>query len=124
MTDEGKKYAAEGSPEVQLFLAVPEEGSISKDELQVITMDMYMYNIWWDLLVMLNNGRTISEKASSFGLQDRLFTSWEKQVGGDGKASLEEGNARLFCNGFSMFWFVILFYSCLLSPFLDVWYCV
>lgn len=34
LTDEGKKYAAEGSPEVQLFLAVPAEGSISKDELQ------------------------------------------------------------------------------------------
>lgn len=36
LTEEGKKYAAEGSPEVQLFLAVPAEGSISKDELQVI----------------------------------------------------------------------------------------
>lgn len=36
LTAEGKKYAAEGSPEVQLFLAVPAEGSISKDELQVI----------------------------------------------------------------------------------------
>lgn len=46
LTDEGKKYAAEGSPEVQLFLAVPEEGSISKDELQVISMDMYMYLIY------------------------------------------------------------------------------
>ncbi|KAE8702236.1 putative phenylalanine--tRNA ligase alpha subunit [Hibiscus syriacus] len=34
LTDEGKKYAAEGSPEVQLFLAIPQEGSISKDELQ------------------------------------------------------------------------------------------
>ncbi|KAF2305909.1 hypothetical protein GH714_008827 [Hevea brasiliensis] len=34
LTEEGKKYAAEGSPEVQLFLAVPAEGSISKDELQ------------------------------------------------------------------------------------------
>lgn len=43
LTDEGKKYAAEGTPEVQLFLAVPEEGSISKDELQVITMYMCMY---------------------------------------------------------------------------------
>ncbi|CAN8271860.1 unnamed protein product [Cochlearia groenlandica] len=32
--DEGKKYVAEGSPEVQLFLAVHAEGSISKDELQ------------------------------------------------------------------------------------------
>ncbi|KAK8564319.1 hypothetical protein V6N13_005447 [Hibiscus sabdariffa] len=34
LTDEGKKYAADGSPEVQLFLAIPQEGSISKDELQ------------------------------------------------------------------------------------------
>ncbi|GLT86228.1 hypothetical protein SLE2022_043820 [Rubroshorea leprosula] len=34
LTDEGKKYADEGSPEVQLFLAVPPEGSISMDELQ------------------------------------------------------------------------------------------
>ncbi|KAG7571663.1 Phenylalanyl-tRNA synthetase [Arabidopsis suecica] len=34
LTDEGKKYAAEGSPEVHYFLAVPAEGSISKDELQ------------------------------------------------------------------------------------------
>ncbi|KAL5788579.1 hypothetical protein ACOSP7_005528 [Xanthoceras sorbifolium] len=34
LTDEGRKYAAEGSPEVQLFLAVPTEGSIPKDELQ------------------------------------------------------------------------------------------
>ncbi|EEF50874.1 phenylalanine--tRNA ligase alpha subunit, cytoplasmic [Ricinus communis] len=34
LTDEGRKYADEGSPEVQLFLAVPPEGSISKDELQ------------------------------------------------------------------------------------------
>ncbi|KAK0582143.1 hypothetical protein LWI29_021975 [Acer saccharum] len=34
LTDEGRKYAAEGSPEVQLFLAVPPEGSIPKDELQ------------------------------------------------------------------------------------------
>lgn len=42
LTDEGKKYAAEGSPEVQLFLAVPEEGSISKDELQVIDCNGYV----------------------------------------------------------------------------------
>ncbi|KAK8518779.1 hypothetical protein V6N12_012023 [Hibiscus sabdariffa] len=34
LTDEGEKYAADGSPEVQLFSAVPPEGSISKDELQ------------------------------------------------------------------------------------------
>lgn len=33
LTDEGKKYAAEGSPEVHLFLAVPPEG-ISREELQ------------------------------------------------------------------------------------------
>lgn len=36
LTEEGKKYASEGSPEVLLFLAVPSEGSISKDELQEI----------------------------------------------------------------------------------------
>lgn len=36
LTDEGKTYAATGSPEVQLFLAVPPEG-IPKEELQVIT---------------------------------------------------------------------------------------
>ncbi|CAL9239406.1 unnamed protein product [Arabidopsis halleri] len=34
LTEEGKKYAAQGSPEVQLFLAVPEEGSISVVELK------------------------------------------------------------------------------------------
>lgn len=33
LTDEGKTYAAAGSPEVQLFLAIPPEG-ISKEELQ------------------------------------------------------------------------------------------
>ncbi|EXC17251.1 hypothetical protein L484_027438 [Morus notabilis] len=33
LTDEGKTYAATGSPEVQLFLAVPPEG-IPKEELQ------------------------------------------------------------------------------------------
>ncbi|KAF7840946.1 phenylalanine--tRNA ligase alpha subunit, cytoplasmic [Senna tora] len=33
LTDEGKAYAAKGSPEVQLFLAIPPEG-ISKEELQ------------------------------------------------------------------------------------------
>lgn len=33
LTDEGKLYAAAGSPEVQLFLAVPHEG-ISREELQ------------------------------------------------------------------------------------------
>lgn len=32
--DEGKKYAAKGSSEIQLFLAVPAERSILKDELQ------------------------------------------------------------------------------------------
>ncbi|KAL0653599.1 hypothetical protein Bca4012_096290 [Brassica carinata] len=34
LTDEGKKYAAEGSPEFHFFSAVPEEGSISKDDLE------------------------------------------------------------------------------------------
>lgn len=35
LTVEGKTYAAAGSPEVQVFLAVPPEG-ISLDELQVM----------------------------------------------------------------------------------------
>ena len=34
LTDEGNLYAAAGSPEVRLFLAVPLEG-ISREELQV-----------------------------------------------------------------------------------------
>ena len=39
LTDDGKKYAAEGSPEIHFFSAIPEEGSISKDDLEVmITM--------------------------------------------------------------------------------------
>ncbi|KAM7279502.1 hypothetical protein ACFE04_006636 [Oxalis oulophora] len=33
LTGEGIKYVASGSPEVQLFLAVPEQGSISKEDL-------------------------------------------------------------------------------------------
>ncbi|XP_010526632.1 PREDICTED: phenylalanine--tRNA ligase alpha subunit, cytoplasmic-like [Tarenaya hassleriana] len=44
LTDEGKKYAVEGSPEVQLFLAVPAEGSISKEELQKM-LDPSVYKI-------------------------------------------------------------------------------
>ncbi|CAN6986986.1 hypothetical protein Bca4012_007384 [Brassica carinata] len=34
LTDDGKKYAAEGSPEIHFFSAIPEEGSISKDDLE------------------------------------------------------------------------------------------
>ncbi|XP_023638899.1 phenylalanine--tRNA ligase alpha subunit, cytoplasmic [Capsella rubella] len=34
LTEEGNKYATQGSPEVQLFSAVPEEGSISMVELK------------------------------------------------------------------------------------------
>lgn len=39
LTEEGEKYAEQGSPEVQLFLAVPAEGSILKEELQVVVID-------------------------------------------------------------------------------------
>lgn len=35
LSDEGKSYAASGSPEVQLFSTIPPEG-ISREELQVI----------------------------------------------------------------------------------------
>lgn len=36
LTDEGMAYATAGSPEVQLFLAIPPEG-IPREELQVRT---------------------------------------------------------------------------------------
>ncbi|CAH8337580.1 unnamed protein product [Eruca vesicaria subsp. sativa] len=34
LPDDGKKYAAEGSPDIHFFSAIPEEGSISKDDLE------------------------------------------------------------------------------------------
>ncbi|EHA8592202.1 putative Phenylalanine--tRNA ligase alpha subunit, cytoplasmic [Cocos nucifera] len=34
LTDEGKSYAADGSPEVQFYLAVPPEG-ITRDDLKL-----------------------------------------------------------------------------------------
>lgn len=37
LTEEGKTYAVAGSPEMQLFLAIPPEG-ISREELQVISV--------------------------------------------------------------------------------------
>jgi len=40
LTDEGKTYSTVGSPEVQLFLAIPPEG-ISKEDLQVNYMSVY-----------------------------------------------------------------------------------
>ena len=39
LTDEGNAYTVTGSPEVQLFLAIPPEG-IPKEELQVILNDL------------------------------------------------------------------------------------
>ena len=36
LTDEGKTYSSVGSPEVQLFFAIPPEEGISKQDLQVI----------------------------------------------------------------------------------------
>jgi phenylalanyl-tRNA synthetase alpha chain len=35
LTDEGNMYAAAGSPEGQLFFAIPAEGGIPREELQV-----------------------------------------------------------------------------------------
>lgn len=43
LTDEGKKYAAEGSPEVQLFLAIPSDGPIAKDELQASAASLLLF---------------------------------------------------------------------------------
>jgi phenylalanyl-tRNA synthetase alpha chain len=46
LTEEGEKYAEQGSPEVQLFLAVPAEGSILKEELQVVVIDCsYIFSV-------------------------------------------------------------------------------
>lgn len=42
LTDEAKKYAAEGSPEVQFLLAVPQEG-ISINELKVVNLIFTLY---------------------------------------------------------------------------------
>ncbi|WP_198359770.1 hypothetical protein, partial [Streptomyces fildesensis] len=44
LTEEGRKYSIEGSPEVQLFLSLPEQGSISKEELQK-TLDPAVFKI-------------------------------------------------------------------------------
>ena len=42
LTDEAKKYVAEGSPEVQFLLAVPPEG-ISINELKVVNLIFTFY---------------------------------------------------------------------------------
>lgn len=42
LTDEGKLYADTGSPEAQLFLAIPPEGGIPREELQVSTV-LFLY---------------------------------------------------------------------------------
>lgn len=42
LTDEGKTYASTGSPEVQLFDAIPPEG-ISKENLQVIYSSYFFF---------------------------------------------------------------------------------
>lgn len=39
LTDEGRSYTVAGSPEVQLFLAIPPDG-ISREELQVVNLFM------------------------------------------------------------------------------------
>nr|VDD12492.1 unnamed protein product [Brassica oleracea] len=44
LTDEGKKYAAEGSPEFHFFSAVPEEGTISMDDLQRM-LDPFVFDV-------------------------------------------------------------------------------
>ncbi|CAA7016633.1 unnamed protein product [Microthlaspi erraticum] len=46
LLEEGMKYAQQGSPEVQLFLAVPEEGSISVVELKERLGDSYSNFSW------------------------------------------------------------------------------
>ena len=43
LTDEGKKYAEAGSPEVQLFLAIPAEEGIAREDLQVVKHYLITY---------------------------------------------------------------------------------
>lgn len=42
LTEEGKIYATAGSPEVQLFLAIPPEG-ITQEELQVMDITFLLF---------------------------------------------------------------------------------
>lgn len=81
LTEEGEKYAEQGSPEVQLFLAVPAEGSILKEELQVVVIDCsyifffclcllffsVIFEFW--LLDFLN-----AETGGSCSFQNRMFS--------------------------------------------------
>nr|GLL49665.1 phenylalanine--tRNA ligase alpha subunit, cytoplasmic [Ipomoea trifida] len=57
LTDEGKIYATAGSPEVQLFLAIPPEG-ITQEELQVQNVDDTVK----DLLMQIQNGEAVDPK--------------------------------------------------------------
>jgi hypothetical protein len=38
LTAEGQQYAKEGTPEAQLFHALPEEGTISREALEVLIL--------------------------------------------------------------------------------------
>ena len=44
LTEEGKTYAVHGSPEMQLFLSIPQEG-ITKDELQVMLISVLLGSV-------------------------------------------------------------------------------
>lgn len=70
LTDEGKAYTATGSPEVQLFLAIPPEG-IPKEELQVIIMAL-VFNLELLIRCMFHWFYSIMFCACSFS----LFTSY------------------------------------------------
>ncbi|KAL2574661.1 hypothetical protein AAZV13_17G199900 [Glycine max] len=56
LTDEGKTYSSVGSPEVQLFFAIPPEEGISKQDLQVQHVDDKVK----DLLLQIQQGLDIA----------------------------------------------------------------
>jgi hypothetical protein len=43
LTAEGQQYAKEGTPEAQLFHALPEEGTISREALEVLILTILVW---------------------------------------------------------------------------------
>ncbi|KAF7143475.1 hypothetical protein RHSIM_Rhsim05G0074300 [Rhododendron simsii] len=87
LTEEGKTYAAAGSPEVQVFMAVPPEG-ISLDELQVQDVDDKVK----DLLIRIQDGEVIMSVIDLLSLFQfrvlRSFTQKKLMLSNDGSSFL------------------------------------
>ncbi|EOA25743.1 hypothetical protein CARUB_v10019105mg [Capsella rubella] len=84
LTEEGNKYATQGSPEVQLFSAVPEEGSISMVELKVQHVEDKMKG----LLLQIQQGKEVDKDGIDF-LKGRKKLI--EQVKWNGYCSIKKG---------------------------------